>query len=397
MTSRHLLRLAAALTAVALLAGCSGNERTITLIDQAAAPQFDQFSVDNYEAPGEYAPGDVIDAGEVMPAPASDAQKQSAARAADERADQYAAPKYLDADLVLGVVAGADAQINPLHCKYRDIMSVNALVYESLVELDENRQPSPLLADRWAADGNTWTFTLRGDISFHNGNRLTAYDVVASYEEILKHPANYWQPLLTQAVESLTAGNEATVVVKSKGSIGHMLLYAMTFPVVSGDSVANAMPFGTGPYWYISYDTGHAARIEQNPLWWKRANTGIHSVVALFCATDLIAINLLELGEIRALASEYPTISLSRQLGDRQAFDYSTNTYECIVPNLRGQILSDLAVRQALMYAIDRTTLANTVYAGLVQESEVPVIPGSWIYNAQATRFNYSPERALKF
>jgi peptide/nickel transport system substrate-binding protein len=48
------------------------------------------------------------------------------------------------------------------------------------------------------------------------------------------------------------------------------------------------------------------------------------------------------------------------------------------------------------MYAIDRTTLAATVYAGLVQESEVPVVPGSWIYNAQATRFNYSPERALK-
>jgi peptide/nickel transport system substrate-binding protein len=48
------------------------------------------------------------------------------------------------------------------------------------------------------------------------------------------------------------------------------------------------------------------------------------------------------------------------------------------------------------MYAIDRTTLATTVYAGLVQESEVPVTPGSWIYNAQATRYNYSPERALK-
>ncbi len=76
--------------------------------------------------------------------------------------------------------------------------------------------------------------------------------------------------------------------------------------------------------------------------------------------------------------------------------EYSANTYECIVPNLRDQILGDISVRRALMYAIDRTTLAATVYAGLVQESEVPVVPGSWIYNAQATRFNYSPERALK-
>jgi ABC-type transport system substrate-binding protein len=194
----------------------------------------------------------------------------------------------------------------------------------------------------------------------------------------------------------MTAADEATVVVKAKGSIGYMLLYAMTFPVVSSGSVLSALPVGTGPYWYIGYETGYALRIEQNPLWWRRANTNVHSIVGLICGNNKVALNLLETGEIDALASDYPTISLSRQLSDRQAVEYATNTYECIVPNLHNSILSDLAVRQALMYAIDRTTLATTVYAGLVQESEVPVTPGSFLYNAQATRFNYSPERALK-
>lgn len=48
------------------------------------------------------------------------------------------------------------------------------------------------------------------------------------------------------------------------------------------------------------------------------------------------------------------------------------------------------------MYAIDRTTLAGTVYTGMVQESEVPVVPGSWLYEPQAARYNYNPERALQ-
>ncbi len=397
MTARF-VRLMAVLLAALLLTGCSGGSRTITILDgnPTAAPNFDQSSVDSFSGEGEYTPGTAAASpGEVMPAPASQDQLKNAAQAA-ENTVAPADINYASADMILGVVAGSDAEVNPLHCKYQDIMTINSLVYESLVELDDNRQPSPMLADRWTVSGDTWRFTLRNGVNFHNGDRLTAQDVVDSYNEILKYPANYWQPLLNQAVVSMTVADEATVVVKAKGSIGYMLLYAMTFPVASSNSVASAQPMGTGPYWYISYDAGYALRIEQNPLWWRRANTNVHSLVGMFCGNNKIAMNLLETGEINALASEYPTISLSRQLSDRKAMDYSTNTYECIVPNLRDPILSDLSVRQALMYAIDRTTLATTVYAGLVQESEVPVIPGSWIYNAQATRFNYSPERALK-
>ncbi len=393
-----LARLAAVLLAAMLLTGCAGGGQTITLLDNGAtvSPNYSQSSVNEYAGEGEYAPGDAISPGEVMPAPANQEALKNASQAAVEANDAPVSTNYSSADLVLGLVAGPDAEVNPLHAKYRDMMTINSLVYESLVELDENRQPAPLLADRWTVTGDTWMFTLRSTATFHNGDRLTAQDVVASYNEIMNYPANYWQPLLSQAVDTMTASDESTVVVKAKGSIGYMLLYAMTFPVVSSGTVSSAQPFGTGPYWYISYDTGYALRIEQNPLWWKRANTAIHSVVGLVCASNKVAMSLLETGELDALASEYPTISLSRQLSDRQAVEYSTNTYECIVPNLRDQILRDLAVRQALMYAIDRTTLATTVYAGLVQESEVPVVPGSWLYNAQATRFNYSPERALK-
>ena len=62
--------------------------------------------------------------------------------------------------------------------------------------------------------------------------------------------------------------------------------------------------------------------------------------------------------------------ALSRQLSDRTTMDYTTLTWECLVPDLRNSILSDVRVREALMYAIDRTSLASTVYLGMVQESE---------------------------
>lgn len=388
-----------------LLSGCAGGGNTITIIEQPATSYDEQTAIDSYMGAGAYAPNDqaAYDL-DVVPAQASGQQKQQAAQDAGQSAQQDGAVSPQDAqtdmthgDITLGVVAGSEAEVHPLRCQYTDLMSVNALVFESLVELDDSRQPVPLLADRWTLDEetDTWTFTLRSGIKFHNGALLTAEDVAASAREVMNHPATAWYALMNQAVESVIALDDVTVQVKSKG-VGYMLLYAMTFPVVQRDSIDNALPYGTGPYWYIRYNTGVALRIESNPLWWKRGSEDVHSIVARFCGSTQIAFSALETGDIDMLASEYPTASLNRSLNDRMAVDYSTNTYECIVPNLRNDILQDIAVRQALMYAIDRTTLATTVYTGMVQESEVPVVPGTWLYNAQATRYNYSPERALQ-
>ena len=116
--------------------------------------------------------------------------------------------------------------------------SVNKLIFESLVELNEQLQPVPLLADRWSVEGNVWTFTLRSGIQFHNGQALTADDVVASYQEIQRNPDTHWYQL-TQLISDMAAVDELTVQATSK-SAGYMLLYAMTFPVVEASTVASS-------------------------------------------------------------------------------------------------------------------------------------------------------------
>ena len=87
----------------------------------------------------------------------------------------------MDADLRMGYVASSVGEINPLMCTERDLVSLNMLAFESVVELDDNMKPTPLLADSWTKDGSVWTFTLRSGIVFHNGAPLTAAEVVESY------------------------------------------------------------------------------------------------------------------------------------------------------------------------------------------------------------------------
>lgn len=50
----------------------------------------------------------------------------------------------------MGMVVGTDAAVHPLTCIYTDLVSLNSLVFESLVELDDTLAPAPMLADRWS-------------------------------------------------------------------------------------------------------------------------------------------------------------------------------------------------------------------------------------------------------
>jgi len=65
--------------------------------------------------------------------------------------------------IIIGMLSSRTYEVRPLIPQERDIMSLYALMYESLVVIDDNGIPQPLLAESWSetGDGKTWTFTLR--------------------------------------------------------------------------------------------------------------------------------------------------------------------------------------------------------------------------------------------
>lgn len=301
-----------------------------------------------------------------------------------------------DADLRVGYVAAtANQQINPFLCNERDLVSLNQLVFESVVELDDAFKPRPLLADSWTVEGKTWTFKLRSGIVFHNGAALTATDVVRSYEAFLSAgDSNPYYGRLA-LIDSMQATDALTLTVESKYS-GYVTLYAMTFPVVQQSTINESVARGTGPYWYTQFVYGVGLRLEANPLWWKQ-DPQVHSVAAVNYADSGDALEALKTREINLLSTQSSNASFSRRLSEYTSMDYVTNTYEMLVPNLRdSSVMSDVRIRQAVMYAIDRAALASNAYLGMGVQCEVPVNPGSWLYESQSAIYYYSPERALQ-
>ena len=328
-----------------------------------------------------------------LPAAAEMAPANTFEQEAQQFLAQQSTTLNLSADLVIGYLASAAGDINPIYCNERDMVSINQLVFESLVELDETQKPVPLLADSWSVQGNVWTFRMRQGVQFHNGLECLAQDVVASYEALLAGNNPYAARL--SLIESMTATDAYTLQVTARYT-GMITLYAMTFPVMERSTLSDTLPRGTGPYWYISYAPGIAVRLERNPLWWKQ-QPHIESVVARCYYSTAEALEALQTGEIDAYSTRSYSAAFNRRLSSVTTTDYPTASYELLVPNLRASSpLSDQSVRQAVMYAIDRATLVSNAYLEMAQQSEVPIVPGTWLYESQSAIYYYSPERALQ-
>ena len=310
-------------------------------------------------------------------------------------APQIQAADMTSADVVIGYIDTDFAVVNPIWCNAWDMVSVNQLVYEPVVDLDASLKPIPMLADSWTHEGRTWTFTLRSGIKFHNGYELTAYDVVQSWMALLSAGESNPYYARLQMISNMEAPEVLTLTVTAKNS-SLMTLYAMNFPVMQFSTLADEMPRGTGPYWYIQYDEYGSFRLEANPLWWKQ-QPGVHSILLRHCYDAGDAIEAIQTNQIDMLSTKSPKAALSRKLSNLTSLDYPSLTYELLLPNLSEEsLMSDVNVRQAVMYAIDRSIVASNAYLDMAIQCEVPLPPSSWLYESQSAIYYYSPERALQ-
>ena len=302
----------------------------------------------------------------------------------------------VNADLTIGYIDPGYLTLSPVNCSDWDLVSANQLIYESVVDFDENMKPVPMLADNWTHEGKTWTFNLRSGIQFHNGYELSAYDVVRSYQTLnMAGPENPYYARL-QMISSMEASDIYVLTVDAKNS-SLLTLYAMTFPLMQYETLCDEMPRGTGPYWYIQHDEEGTIRLEANPLWWKQ-QPEVKSILLRKYDVAGDAIEAIRTNEIDMVSTTSPKASLSRRLSGLTSMDYPTLTYEMLIPNLSesSSILSDLNVRQAVMYALDRSILASNGYLDMAIQCEVPLVPTSWLYESQSAIYYYSPERALQ-
>ena len=310
-----------------------------------------------------------------------------------------AGAEYYNRDGIhLGIISVATVRTNPLTPVEREFMSLTDMVYEGLMYLNDDYQPQPCLAERYSSttDGKTWYFYLRTDVTFHDGTQLTAYDVAATAEEILRlaKDGEGRYASLKYFINSISASDSHTVVVKTNRA-NYGFLYAMTFPILKASEVQADNPVGTGPYYLDLFEPGTYMLLSAYTGWWKNL-PDYRQILINFFATNRELISAYEYGNVDGVLTRAITAAQYRGAATAYNIDYRTTQLETLLLNNNARELSDVRVRQAIRYMIDMDDLVNNVYYGMVTRTDTPLIPGTWTYWNDGNKQEYNRQRAME-
>ena len=325
---------------------------------------------------------------------------------------------------------GTASTVNPLLATSRVDQGLVALVFSGLVRLGPGQQLLPDLAASWTTDedARTWTFRLRDDARWHDGEPVTAHDVVFTVG-LLRDPswsgrgAGSWRDV------TATAEDPRTVRFALQTPIGGFLQLA-TQPIVPAHLLAdvpldrlveqsfNRMPVGSGPYRLESLDEERAILVPAAqeaprlapapdsstapdpgdpsatlpvPTPRRPRDAGQASAPNLemrFFGDEASLIAAFEAGRLDS-AVGLPPLEARRLAAtpDARLLRYPTSTLTAVVLNLRPTHpeLRDPAVRRALLRAINRAEVVAEAWGGQASVAEAPIPAVSWAFDRAAS------------
>ena len=306
---------------------------------------------------------------------------------------------------------GRPATLDPVTGNEMISLRLTELIFNGLVGINEKQEIVPELAEKWdcSADGRTYTFFLRKDVTWHpkegeEPKPFTAEDVIFTYK-IMMHPKTI-TPLKVRYEFILAAEklDDYTVKFTLKRPILNSLA-KFSFKVIPKHGPSNPLyltrndhfvqsPIGTGPYLLKNITAEREIILSANENYFKGrphvdkliakpfADQNIMTQALMFNAVDMIVlVNPRDLPEIQ---------------GDKRFIlqPYNALSYSFFGYNVRNPLLADKRVRKAFTHAVNRQEMLDSFFNGQGTMISGPFAPGSWAYNLDVQPLPFDPEKA---
>jgi peptide/nickel transport system substrate-binding protein len=260
---------------------------------------------------------------------------------------------------------------NPFSSTSADnILGATNMIYDPLMQFDLLKSPAttyPWLATSyaWSNGGKTITFTLRTGVKFTNGEPFNATEAAWEFNLIKANSAINTNGL---PYAGATAPNATTLVINFTAPVYTLLYYIASTPMVPENiwskvgnpaTYADTSPVGTGPYELSSF-TPQAVILTSNTHYWQGAP---HVTKLEFPAYDSntsanLALEQDQLDWGGNFVQNIKTAWVGKDPATNHYWDYGLQT-ETLIPNLTTFPLNSLAVREAISYGVNRTTVSN--------------------------------------
>ena len=269
-------------------------------------------------------------------------------------------------EITVGIAQDLDDSLDPHQTVAAGTREVLFNIFEGLVKPNSDGEMIPAVAEKYelSEDGTTYTFTLREGVKFHNGQTVTAEDVVYSINRCAAVPEGQEKPLVAafSAVKSVEALDEKTVDVTIAQRDLEFISY-MTAAIIPADyENQDTAPVGTGPFKFVSRTPQQDFVMERFEDYWG-APAWLDKVTYKICENaDALVMNL-NGGSIDLCA--HLTSAQASQLNQNfQVLEGTMNLVQAIYLNNQAKPFDNQLVRQALCYAIDRQGIMDMVADG---------------------------------
>lgn len=280
----------------------------------------------------------------------------------------------LPAQFSLPYLAGKT--LDPITCQEGPQQVVASLIYEGLVRLSPTLEPQLWLCTRslYDAASNTYTLTLRSDVTFSDGSPLTAQDVKATLERA-RHSERYASRLT--AVSSISAQDDRTVIITLTAPNTNFLSL-LDIPIVKRGTETSTVPVGTGPY--LCSDVSGGFSLIANQLWWRTDTLPVERIALLETADTESLRYRLTSHDIQLVTADLTGINPITATGNIVYQDVDTTIFQYIGLNVTRAPLNDQAFRTTLSAGLNRSLLVNAFLSGHASAAQFPVSPVSALY-----------------
>jgi peptide/nickel transport system substrate-binding protein len=287
-------------------------------------------------------------------------------------------------------------------------------VYETLAYVNplQSGKTTPMLATSWAwgAGNKSLTFTIRQGVKFSDGSPMSAKDVVYTFNLIRKYPALDLTGVRSVLSGVTQSGPDQVTMDFSTPSVPWFYYIAGQVPIVpeavwskipNPVAYANSHPVGTGPY-AVNPCSATNITYTANPHYWQAGEPKVKEVQYPAFTSNNTANDQLANGQAQWGSQYIPSIT-SFYTSKSQDFHYwfPPTVNVSLVPNLANSQLSNVKVRQAMSYAINRSQVSSIGESGYeppANQSGIVTPTFSSMLNssqlAQYGNYAYNPAKA---
>ncbi|MBI3969432.1 MAG: hypothetical protein HY329_27625 [Chloroflexi bacterium] len=271
----------------------------------------------------------------------------------------------------------------------------------------EDQSAQPDLATKWepSDNGRVWTFFLRKDVKWHDGQPFTADDVVFTYEKMVAKDSNAYSRSNFVTLEKVEAIDTYTVKMSFKepyASLPVMTAYiAAIIPkhLLQNQDVNRPTeflknPIGTGPFKFKEFVPGDRLVVVANEEY-HEGRPNLDSIIFRVMPDINTQVAQVTTGELdlafpdpAALPALVGATHLEIRNGEQIQYIY-------IGVNHTLPQFSDKRSRQAMAYALDTKAIIDQVFQGRAIQGSTPISPFvKWAYNKDVKKYAYNPDQA---